>query len=439
MPSRSSASGGLREQAARIFEQALEVLDVERHLLETLTLQGSQLSFAEASWDLDAYQRVVVLSAGKAGIKMARAAHAVLGDRVDQGLVISNVGIPFEAPWPLHHGGHPIPDAASLRAGEAALELVQSCDRADCLLLFFISGGASAQLEVPILGLELEDLVAANQVLVTSSAPIAEINALRCALSQVKGGGLARAAGSARQISFYLSDVEAGDLASIASGPSYPQTSSVESRLSIMEKHGLADLLPPSVRSALELPSLPDVPEARMEHHLILDSSLACQLLIEELRRDGGWRVEAFAAEQPGDVGALAASLLAEALARKSSPATEPLLLVSMGEVTCPAQGSGLGGRNQELVLRLAVAAARHGDLEYAFLSAGTDGIDGNSPAAGAVADCSSLLRARALEMDPEAYLRDSDSYRFFSRLGDSLVTGASGNNLRDLRLLLLP
>jgi hydroxypyruvate reductase len=381
---------------------------------------------------------VLVLSIGKAAIKMARAAHAVFGSRVSEGLVISNAGIPFESPWPVIHGGHPIPDAGSLRAGEAALDLVGQFAQPDSLIMFFISGGGSAQLELPLAGLSLEDVATANRVLVTSSTPIAEINAIRCALSQVKGGGLAAAAGPARQVSFYLSDVEPGDLPSIASGPSYPSACTQMERARILEEHGLRESLPERVLAALSQERLMGDCAAQAEHHLILDSDLALKRVVEDLRSQGTWRVEAAKEVSGEDVAAVAHALLEQACSLRAEPGAGPILLVSMGEAVCPVQGAGVGGRNQELVLRLALEAENRPDFEYAFLSAGTDGIDGNSPAAGALVDRSSLSRARTLGMDPLCFLNASDSYGFFSRLGDSLVIGPSGNNLRDLRLLLL-
>ena len=277
-------------------------------------------------------------------------------------------------------------------------------------------------------------------------AVIGEMNVVRRSLSAVKGGRLASAAPQSRQISLYLSDVNDDDLATVASGPTLADPASPEALAEILDRYDLLTRFPPSVTAWLRQG------EARQAsggwsgessgpsrtHHLLLDNRRALAVARQIAARDFGLTVDLAEDLVEEEVQLLADHHLDRLLALAQQHPEAAVCLLSGGEAICPVRGSGLGGRNQEFVLRLALAMERRNLNGVAVLSAGTDGIDGNSPAAGAVADDHSLPRARQMGLHPEQSLAASDAYSLFSALGDAIMTGPTGNNVRDLRILLI-
>jgi len=374
---------------------------------------------------------------------MARAAEAVLTDRISSGLVVTNA-ISGESPQRLRVllGGHPLPNEGSVTAAGAALEQIRAADSSDTLILFLISGGGSALCETPLdARITLNDLKTINRILVGCGAVIGEMNVVRRFLSAVKGGRLAGAAPRARQISLYISDVNSGDIATISSGPTAPSSLTRDDFNRIVARYDLLQKFPPHIAHLIG--SLPDLPRAETtrlrSHHLLLDNAKA---LLEAKRiaaSDFGCVTEIAADLIEGDVAEMALAHLERIRDLRLRHSSGTVCLLSGGEVICPVRGNGQGGRNQEFVLRAAIAleGAFAGLNEIVVLSAGTDGIDGNSPADGAIADKLSAGRARALGLSPQAHLERSDSYKFFEALGDAIITGPTGNNVRDLRILL--
>jgi hydroxypyruvate reductase len=300
--------------------------------------------------------------------------------------------------------------------------------------------------------LTLEDVRGANRALVSCGAPIAEVNAVRRALSAVKGGGLAARAPRASQATLVVSDVEAGRAYDVASGPTLrPPQDSAPVR-EIVERYGLASRLPSAVVRALEESDAQDVPRtprgARGYFKVLLDNERACEAAAEAAR-SRGFAVEYARdlVEQPVEEGAAAlVSRLRELYARRRAAEARGVCIVSGGEFSCPVRGGGTGGRSAETALRVAFEFGRIGrglettgvePANLVTLCAGTDGIDGNSPAAGALADATTLSRARALGLDARKFLDESDAYTLFARLGDALVTGPTGTNVRDVRILM--
>jgi glycerate 2-kinase len=427
--------------ARRIFERTLAAIDVESVVRRHLRLSGDRLEVGEAVCGLAQYSRLIIVSVGKASVPMARAAEEILGGRVTDGLAVTNA-LTGAAPARLRVilGGHPLPNAGSLEAARAALEMLRAADGEDTLVLFLISGGGSALFEQPVdAGLTLEDLREINRVLVGCGAVIGEMNVVRRFLSAVKGGRLAEAAPRARQISLYVSDVNSDDLTTISSGPTLASEATRADFDRIVARYGLLDKFPPHVARLIASGALPDPPRADAarsrlrSHHLLLDNAAA----LEEARRIAeaeGFAVEVAADLVEGDVEEMARLHLTRVAQLRARHPGRAVCLLSGGEVICPVRGDGQGGRNQEFVLRAAMSI--HGE-SVTVLSAGTDGIDGNSPAAGAIADGSTVSRALAMGLLPNAYCVNSDSFTFFYALGDALITGPTGNNVRDLRMLL--
>jgi glycerate 2-kinase len=430
----------LRATAQQIFRRTLDAIDVEQVVRRHFALDGDRLRVGATWCDLAEFSRLLVISIGKASVPMARAAEAALGSRITGGLAVTNAVLGED----LRHsrvivGGHPLPDAGSVAAAEAALEMLAQADGADTLVIFLISGGGSALFEKPVdARLTLDDLREVNRVLVGCGAVIGEMNVVRRFLSAVKGGRLAEAAPRARQISLYVSDVNSDDLTTISSGPTLAGAATREDFDRVVARYNLLEKFPPHVARLIASGKLPDLPRpdptgGPRSHHLLLDNARA---LAEAGRvaEDLGCVVEVAEDLVEGDVEEMAQAHLDRVGRLRERHAGRTVCLLSGGEVICPVRGDGRGGRNQEFVLRAAMKI--HG-ASVVVLSAGTDGIDGNSPAAGAVADGSTVSRALAMRMLPNIYCVKSDSFSFFEALGDALITGPTGNNVRDLRVLL--
>jgi hydroxypyruvate reductase len=376
---------------------------------------------------------------------MASALEDVLGDQLSEGVIAApgrNAGKGMlRKLWQYFEGGHPLPNEASLAAAEAAFELLDRANREHALVIYLISGGGSAMLEGPISKeITLEDLRAANQTLVSCGASISEINAVRRAFSAVKGGRLATRAPNSRQVTLIVSDVPQGEEHNVASGPTLSPPSDKPSATEVVARYGLRDLMPSSIMRAIERSETAE-PSTPIDHpyFVLLDNNTALEAAATAARKSGlTAEITRDISDEPIEAGV--EKLLTRLSEPKATDAAD-VCLVSGGEFACPVRGDGLGGRNLETALRLAIAAEEHRDRigEFVALCAGTDGIDGNSPAAGAIVDNTTIERARRIGLDPADFLNRSDSYSFFVALGDVVTTGPTGTNVRDLRILLSP
>ncbi len=441
----------LRTTALEIFRRTLAAIDVEAVVSERLRLTGTQLVIGEEVCDLKKFSRVVVIAIGKASVPMAHAVEKILGDRITDGLVVTNAII-GEAPrrLPVMIGGHPLPNAASMESAAKALALLRAYDAEDTLVLFLISGGGSAMFEQPVdPNLTLDDLQTINRALVNCGAVINEMNIVRRHLSAVKGGKLAAAAPHSRQISLYISDVNSDDLTTVASGPTLPDSSTQEDSDRILARYDLVKQFgtePGAVatgfsgiqgRESIRSLPLPVPYHQRSSHHLLLDNRRAMQEAKQIAERDFGLTVEIAEELVEGDVETIMLVHIERIAALQHRHRGQPVCLLSGGEVVCPVRGDGQGGRNQEFVLRAAIQLSQRELENIVVLSAGTDGIDGHSPAAGAIADAQTLQRANDKGISAESHLIHSDSFNFFNGIGDAILTGPTGNNVRDLRILL--
>lgn len=434
----------LRNIALEIFRRTLAGIEVESVTRAYARLNGDQFVVGEEEIDLSRFKRVVVIAIGKASVPMARAIESVLGARIDAGLVATNAVI-GEAPrrLPVIVGGHPLPNAGSLEAASRALEILRANDAQDTLVLFLVSGGGSALFEKTIdPAITLDDLQTINRVLVGCGAVIGEMNVARRFLSAVKGGRLAAAAPRSRQISLYVSDVNSDDLSTVSSGPTLPSAATRADFDRIIERYDLLNKFPAHVSALIAGDKLPDLPRARAEddarrsHHLLLDNRKA---LIEAKRiaeSDFGCVVEVAEDLVEGDVETMMLAHIERIVALRHKHNGKTVCLLSGGEVICPVRGDGQGGRNQEFVLRAAIHLHQRELSDVVALGAGTDGIDGNSPADGAIADADTLRQAEEKGLSAEGRLRNSDSFNFFNALGDAIITGPTGNNVRDLRIM---
>ncbi len=429
----------LRAIATNIFHRTLAAIDVEAVVRQALQRDNHNLTVSNAQIDLQQFARVVVIAVGKASVPMMHAAQNVLRDRITDSLVATNAVLGDAPQGQVFLGGHPLPNQGSMEAAQAALTRLRAANDEQTLVLFLLSGGGSALFETPIdAAITLDDLQTINRVLVGCGAVIGEMNVVRRFLSAVKGGRLAEAASSARQISLYISDVNSDDLSTVSSGLTLPSTATRADFDRIVAKYDLLNKFPPHVSALIASGNLPDMSpalshEARA-HHLLLDNRVALRIAQQIAAQEHNCVVEIAEDLVEGDVEEMAQEHLRRLQALREQHPGRTVCLLSGGEVICPVRGNGQGGRNQEFVLR---AAMKNPLSTIAILSAGTDGIDGHSPAAGAIADETTLPRAASLNLAPEDYLQRSDSYNFFHALGDAILIGPTGNNVRDVRIFL--
>ncbi len=379
-----------------------------------------------------------MVGAGKAGVAMAEAAAEILGERLTAG-VVSVPNLPSRSPERITfiQGGHPLPTEGSLAAGRAMAELLSQTTEQD-LVIALISGGGSALLDLLHLSLTLGDLQITNRQLLKCGATIHEFNTVRTQLSQIKGGGLARLAHPARVLGLILSDVVGNPLGLIASGPSVPTTATRQDALHIIEKYDLSSALPPSVLQHLR--SAPTVRSddfsrspRNVENRLIGSNRLAGEAAVAAAR-ELGFQATFVADDWQGEarqVGERFARLVAQAAGEDIGPSARPTCFVAGGEATVTVRGNGTGGRNQEAALAAARVIA--GQRNVAIATFATDGVDGPTGAAGALATGDTVGRARALGLEPRRYLEDNDTYSFFAALDDLIVTGPTGTNVNDL------
>jgi glycerate 2-kinase len=425
----------LRRHALSIFRAAVAAADPRRTVRETLRPAG-----------LSRFRRIFAVGAGKASAAMAQAAEQALGRRITGGWINTKDG--HGAPLAritVHEASHPVPDARGVEGARRIAEIAAQAGEGD-LLLCLISGGGSALLPLPMPPVTLEDKQETTRLLLACGATIHEINAVRKHLSAIKGGRLARLAWPAHVLSLLLSDVIGDPLDVIASGPTAPDTSTFASAWAVVEKYGLAGKIPAAARELLqqglagkveETPKPDDPCFRRVTNRIVGSNRLAVDAAVRKAR-ELGYRPLVLSTTIEGetrDIAAMHAAIAREIVAA-GRPARPPVCVISGGETTVTLRGGGLGGRNQEFAL--AAAIALEGVPGVLVFSAGTDGTDGPTPAAGAMADGATVSRAAALGLDARRMLAANDSYHFFEPLGDLVVTGPTGTNVMDVRLMLV-
>jgi len=421
----------------RILAAALQAVDPGAALRRFVQREDDRLWINGRQTELTRLRQIAVLGMGKACLAMTLPLVEMLADYTPRGLLIPKQVPDQTIPgFEIQPGGHPVPDENSLKAGARALRLAQGCSAND-LLICLISGGGSALMSAPRLGITLADLQDLTSALLSSGARIDEINTLRRHLDLLKGGGLARAAQPARVAGLILSDVVGSPLEAIASGPTAPDPSTRADALNILEKYSLKGMAAPSIldvlHNARETPKPGDALFAGVENVIVGSNELASGAALEQARREGF---------NPGSLGGswqgearIVASELCQFL--KDPTLKRPFCLVAGGETTVilrdnPARGRG--GRNQELAL----AAAREldGHAGVLLVSLATDGEDGPTDAAGAVVSGETLEKGKARGLSARACLEKNDAYTYFEGLGDLLKPGPSGTNVNDLTFL---
>lgn len=434
-----------------IFNAALIAVDPCNAVHNTVRVEENFLHVADTRYDLAQFNRIMVIGAGKATARMAQAIEKLLGERISSGLIIVKEG--HTARLKIIEqvaASHPVPNAAGLEGAQRILKMAQAADE-KTLVICLLSGGASALLASPVNGVTLQDKQEATALLLNAGAAIGELNAVRKHLSAVKGGRLAQAVYPAQMVVLILSDVIGDRLDVIASGPTAADESSFADAWSVILKYALQERIPARVSQYLQRGMAGQGAEtvkngdpclATTRNTIVGGISLALDAAAEKAQQLG-FAAEIITAKLQGEARDAARIMAQSTRARLPTlQAGDRLCLLCGGETTVTVRGPGKGGRNQELALAFALEI--EGLEGISLLSAGTDGGDGPTNAAGAIVDGNTATRARNFGLDPAQYLNDNDSYSFFRQFdtlsGEQthLITGPTGTNVMDIQIMLL-
>jgi hydroxypyruvate reductase len=436
----------MRQQAEEIFRAALKAVDPIEAVLRYVKIVDGVLHVGKQRFELKDYDRILIVGAGKAGAPMARALEDLLDDRISDGVIVVKEGHGLSLKHvKIHEAGHPVPDERGIQGAEEILALVSTAGERD-LVLCVISGGGSALLVAPAEGVTLGDKQEVTRLLLACGADIHEINTVRKHLSRTKGGWLARCAHPATVVTLILSDVIGDDLNVIGSGPTVPDPSTFEDAEGVFKKYDVWDRVPSSVKNRFLAGLKGDIPDTPKSDDYVFQNCYSelvgtnIQALIAASREaeQQGYRPLILSSTVEGEAREVVKVLTAIAKEIRSSgnPFPPPACILCGGETTVTLLGDGKGGRNQEFVL--AAAPLIDGMADVVVLSGGTDGTDGPTDAAGALADGTTVKRARAKGLDPLTYLRRSDSYHFLQTIGDLIITGPTRTNVMDVYMVLV-
>jgi len=425
-----SALVKLRAQAMALFREGIAASDPEQAVIAALETRLD---------DIAAARRVILIAFGKAACPMARAALPFVTDKLVSACAVTNLENHAEIDGvEVIAGGHPLPDAGSIRGAEAIERAARSAEPGD-LVLVMVSGGGSALTCAPAAGVGLGDKIELNDTLIRCGADISEINAVRQLFSRLKGGRLAQLASRTKMLSLILSDVPGDDVGTIASGPTARPSATQADAIDILGRYGLIKTLSPALKSHLDFVLENEQPASTFEHveNIVIGSN---GISLQRVMNSAGTNYPVVVKADDwlsGDVSDVAKTLHRMAVFAASQRG--PVAIVAGGEPTVRVAGNGKGGRNQELALRFALLNEWTSiKRPWVFLSGGTDGRDGPTDAAGAIVDAGSTTWMRKLGCNPVALLQNNDSYHALASSGDLVMTGATGTNVADLQILLM-
>jgi hydroxypyruvate reductase/glycerate 2-kinase len=431
----------LKNAALEIYRDALQAVSPENLLRACLGVDAYRFMVRGTAYPLRQDQKIHVFGSGKAAIESAKAVERILGDRVSGGLVVSSYEGNGLETIEAFRGSHPVPTKKSVLAADLLIRRLSALSEDD-FFIYLLSGGSSSLVEKPVRPVTLNALQKTIQLLLKNGVPIEEMNVVRKHLSLVKGGRLGDLP-RAKGIVLVVSDVIGDGLDTIGSGPFFPDPSSYGDARDILMRHGLWERLPASVKFLITqgiagvVPETPKEPNANIAHRIVGNNLL----LLKQARQKAetlGWTAHIITSRLRGEAREVAKAIVCvgEEILETRQPFAPPVCLLFGGETTVTVKGAGKGGRNQEMCL----AALREirDRKNILFLSAGSDGIDGNSDAAGAVIDCESHEKARILGLNTDDYLNRNDSYGFFRQTGDLIITGPTGTNVMDVSMLLI-
>lgn len=438
------ASSELRSDALRIIEVGLQAADPVKSIKNAVRLEGNKLVVGGKVYDISS--GVKVLGFGKASASMALAVEEVLGDLIADGVVIVPKGLkpPRLDRIKVMYGSHPVPDEDTINSTK---ELLKLCSRGEEeTFVVLISGGGSALFELPVEPITLNDLRVLTTQLLKCGADIKEINTVRKHVSMVKGGRLAELLYPSNVVSLILSDVVGDPIEFIASGPTAPDPTTYDDAVSLLKRYGIFDSIPASVREVLmrglngelrETPKPGDKVFDKVLNHVVASNYISLKAMEEEARKLGynTLILTSMVEGEAREVGKLLAGVVKN-IKKYDEPVRKPAAVLAGGETTVTVRGRGVGGRNQELALSVAISIAGLSDVVFA--SIGSDGVDGVSVAAGGIVDGETVLRGKGLGLNPYDFLNNNDSYNYLSRLGSAILTGPTGTNVNDLVIALI-
>ncbi|MEM2518493.1 MAG: glycerate kinase [Candidatus Bathyarchaeia archaeon] len=435
-----------RELALKSLEAAIKAVNPKSIIKSKLRLEGSILHVNGYAFDLKKYKNIYVIGGGKASGSMAEALEEVLGDRITSGLV----NVPKDAEHKtkiirLHGASHPIPDESGVEGTRKMLEIAEKASEGD-LIICLISGGGSSLMPMPRGKITIADKRRMTEDLLKCGATINEINTVRKHISEFKGGWLAKKAYPATILNLILSDVLGDPLDFIASGPTVPDSTTFSDAIKVLKKYGLWKKAPKSIKKVLmegEKGIIPETPKVDDEafkkvFNVVIGNNRAASMAACETLKSEGLNTLMLTSLLEGEarhVGTVLASLAREIFA-SGNPVKKPAGVVAGGETTVTVTGKGKGGRNQEIALAASLKIRGLEGVVIASLS--TDGVDGPTDAAGAIADGKTIARAEALGLKAEESLADNNSYGFFSQLGDLIFTGPTGTNVNDISVIIV-
>ncbi len=420
-------------QISSILASAINAVEPGEAVNRFVKRDGRRLNCNGASYNLDQFEHVYLLAFGKAAIPMSAALVKILDDDLAQGWVVpKHASSEQDSRLIIQPGSHPLPDEKSLKAGEILLAEAKKFTEKD-LVFCLISGGGSALVTAPFEGISLQDMRELTRQLLACGARIDEINTLRRHLDRIKGGGLAKHVFPARMVSLILSDVVNSPLEAIASGPTAPDPSTLQDVWAILEKYNLTKKIPASIikhfEKGIETPKPGDDLFHNVSNVLVGNNELAAKAAAKEAEKYGFQTIN-LGNDWQGEARDVAKKLVDKLL----NCDKVPVCLIAGGETTVTIQGSGKGGRNQELALAAVPLLA--GKQNLMLISLATDGEDGPTDAAGAVVTGETYEKAKTSGLSPESYLHNNDSYQFFEKLGDLLKPGPTGTNVNDLMFM---
>ncbi len=436
----------LRKDARELFDQAIKEADPRKCVLEHLDLKGERLRVGGESFNLSDFKSVYVVAFGKAASAMAAALEELLGERITEGIVVSNARSERAfRKMDFHLSSHPVPDEKSVEAAKKVVSLLEKSGEKD-LVIFLISGGGSSILAMPSEGLTIEDKRAATQRLMLCGVDTYGLNTVRKKMSQIKGGGLLKKALPSQVITLILSDVVGDQLEFIASGPTVPDTTTYQDAWRVIEALELEHKIPPRVVVHLEKgrkkSGSPTMDREQYERSgattIVVGNNHKAIVSMEKMAKKMGYNTLFLSSQISGEAREVAKVLagISFDIKRFGRPVKKPACILFGGETTVNVMGRGRGGRNTETALSFCFEIT--GSKGIVGLFAGTDGIDGPTDAAGAICDGQSRLVARSMGISARDHLADNDSYSFFETLGDLIKTGSTGTNVMDVGVVLI-
>lgn len=437
----------LKKAADQIIKAALNAVDPYQLIREQVIRKGDTLVVSEKEHiELSQFDRIFLCGAGKGAAPITRAMEELLSDRLDGGDIIVKYDHLAELQKiNLHEAAHPVPDENGLRSTEILLTNLDNLTERDCVFVL-LTGGGSALLESLPDEIKLDDLQKLSSVLLQCSATIHEINCIRKHISLIKGGQLAKKIYPARCVTLALSDVIGDDLSVIASGPTSPDPTTFDDALVILEKYEVTDKIPAVILNHLKRGSegkIPDTPKREDQvfkkvTNIVIGNNRLALNKAKETAESLGFKTIILTSMLEGEAREIArvvASIISEVQVT-GTPIKKPACILLGGEPTVKIQGTGKGGRNQELALAVALSNINE---PYVCVSVGSDGTDGPTDAAGAIVDHTTLNRAESAGLNAQEYLKNNDSYNFFAPLGDLIITGPTGTNVMDVIFALVP